>query len=103
MSVHDNRIKQALIELDCDQACFAGISGINQTRLSQAFRGTRDFSNVEIVKLNALIEELREIVAAAAPFPVSFRNVSAVQRILMCRREGVKWSISVREVEEPVR
>jgi hypothetical protein len=98
MGVHEQRIQTALTELACDQSVFSALSGINQSKLSNAFKGVRDFSNPEIVQMNALIDELREIVQAAAPFPVAFKNIVAVKRILECRREGVKWRVAVEEV-----
>jgi hypothetical protein len=100
MGVHDAKIRQALTELDIDQAVFAVISGVTPTRLSQAFRGTRDFCIPEILSLNELIAELRQIAQDAAPFPVAFRNVEAVRRLLEQKRGGVKWSIAVEEVED---
>ena len=88
MGVHDQKIRAALTELDCDQAVFSAISGVSQSRISMSFRGVRGFSIPEIQLLNALIADLREIAQDAAPFPVAFRNVEAVRRLLEQKRGG---------------
>ena len=82
MGVHESRIRQALIDLDIDQAAFAVLSGLSQSRLSSAFRGVRDFGGPEVEALSNLVSELREIVNAAQPIPVSFRNLDAVKRLV---------------------
>jgi hypothetical protein len=102
MGVHDQKIRAALTELDIDQNVFSAISGLSQTRLSQAFKGVRDFSIPEIQKLNALIDELREIARGAGPIPVAFQNVEAVRRLLEHGKSGIKWSVAVQiEDAEP--
>jgi transcriptional regulator with XRE-family HTH domain len=97
MGVHESRIRQALIELDIDQAAFAVLSGLSQSRLSMAFRGTKDFTGPEVEKLSALVTDLREITESANPIPVSFRNLDAVKRLLELRRGGIAWRAAVYE------
>jgi transcriptional regulator with XRE-family HTH domain len=99
MGVHESRIRQALIELDIDQAAFAVLSGLSQSRLSMAFRGTKDFSGPEIEKLSALVTDLCEITESANPIPVSFRNLDAVRRLLEHKRGGIVWAAAVHEEE----
>jgi len=99
MGVYESRIRAALVDLDIDQAAFAVLSGLSQSRLSMAFRGVKDFSGPEIQKLSALITELREIAESAGPIPVSFRNLDAVKRLLMHKRGGIKWTAAVHEEE----
>lgn len=97
MGCHESRIRATLLELDIDQTAFAVLSGLSQSRLSMAFRGTKDFSGPEVEKLSALVTELREIAESANPIPVSFRNLDAVRRLLEHRRGGIAWTAAVRE------
>jgi hypothetical protein len=102
MGVHETRIRQALTDLDIDQAAFAVLSGLSQSRLSMAFRGVKDFSGPEAEKLSALVQELREIVNSAAPIPVSFRNLDAVKRLLELKRGGIVWAAAFHDEETEV-
>lgn len=97
MGVHESRIRQALTDLDVDQAAFAALSGVSQSRLSSAFRGVRCFSGPEIEKLSALVTELREIADNAAPIPVAFQNIEATKRLLSLRRGGIVWAAEVHD------
>ena len=97
MGCHEQRIQAALLEIGCDQSVFSAISGISQSKISNAFKGVHDFSIPELQSSNALVTELREIAQSAAPFPVNFRSIAAVRHLLEQKRGGVKWSIAVQE------
>jgi hypothetical protein len=99
MSVHENKIRLALDKLGCDQSAFAIISGVSQTRLSQAFRGTKDFNGPEVERLSTIVNALRQISESASPIPLSFRDPAAIKRLLEHRQAGIKWTTTL-EVEE---
>jgi hypothetical protein len=100
MGVHESKIRLALDELGCDQSAFAIISGVSQTRLSQAFRGTRDFDGPEIERLSAIVSSLRQITRDAFPIPVSFHDPAAIKRLLAHRMAGIKWTTTLQIEEE---
>src|SRR5690242_12937809 len=88
--IHENLIRQALLELDITADVFSMISGFSAPRLSRAFRGKEDFSGPEVLTLNELIEHMRGIAREASPLPISFRNPKIVKDLIEKRRRGLR-------------
>ncbi len=90
--IHESRIKTAvLIELRMSADVFSKISGVSTNRLSLAFRGLKDFSNEEVIRLTNLVQELRTLKLDAEPFLLSFENPQVVGALLRDLRLGKRW------------
>jgi hypothetical protein len=86
----ERRIQAALAELDCPASVFAAISDVTGTKLTLAFNGSRPLTNEEGRRLEAVVNEMRELAQEHAPVPVSFRNASLIKPILEERRAAGK-------------
>lgn len=83
LDVH-SRLRDGLRELGCSPASFAAIAGISQDKISRAFRGVTPFSNIEGVRLERVLKEMREL-RDSGKRPV-WTNVNDIREALKARR-----------------
>jgi len=77
----ENRIRERMKLLGLSAAFVAALSGVEATRLSLAFRGIRDLSNDDAMKLLLLTENLVELSEAVRPLALP-SDVPGMARVL---------------------
>jgi len=80
------RMKQSVMAIST--ASLAALSGINPNRLSLYLGGTRQLPNHEILKLEDTIADLGKLIEAAAPWPLSFKDVGRIRDLINQTKAG---------------
>jgi hypothetical protein len=80
------RMKQTIIGIPT--ASLAALLGVNPNRVSLFVNGTKQLSNVEIVKLDALFDDLTQLVDCAKPWPINWRDVQLIKELLRRMKLG---------------
>jgi hypothetical protein len=76
------RINEKIAKLNCTVAFIAALSGISNTRLSNALSGLKALPGRDGEDINQLCADLIEFCNAQAPIPVELRNPILIKRIL---------------------
>ena len=85
----ERRVQERMAALGLSAANLAVVSGISATKISNAFRGLREFDSIESTKLLAVTSELIELVEAVRPLQLP-TNAADLARILdHLRREQI--------------
>jgi hypothetical protein len=93
---------QILDPIGCAANSFCVYAGVSEIRWSRACHGSKPLSEYESLQATKTAEELAGLAADAAPFPLSFRNIEIIRRLLEDRRQGTRWiplSVGGKEVE----
>jgi hypothetical protein len=69
-------------------ASIAALLVVNPNRVSLFLNGTKQLSNVELIKLDALFEDLIKLVECARPWPIQWRNVELIKDLLKRMKDG---------------
>ena len=80
------RMKQTIIGIPT--ASLAALLGVNPNRVSLFVNGTRQLANAEIIKLDALFEDLTRLVTCAEPWPINWRDVERIKDLLKRMKLG---------------
>jgi transcriptional regulator with XRE-family HTH domain len=81
-----HKMRQSILEIP--SSSLAALMGINPDRLSLYLNGTRQLSNVDIEKLDALFDDLTRLVECASPWPLQWRNVEIIKNLLKRMKDG---------------
>jgi|ERR1700730_2645524 len=87
----ENRINEKIGKLNCTVNFIAALSGISNTKLSNALNGIKPLLNNEGLAVNKLCDDLLEFCAEYAPVPIELRNAGLIKEILrdwQGRRKG---------------
>jgi hypothetical protein len=69
-------------------ASLAALLSVNPNRVSLFLNGTKQLSNVELIKLDALFEDLTRLVECARPWPIQWRDVGVIKDLLKRMKDG---------------
>ena len=81
-------LKRRMQDLNLNVAQLAAISGTAPNKLSQFLGGTRPISAVEITRLRNALDDVAQLIQAAQPFPLSFRNTTIVRELISDLKRG---------------
>jgi hypothetical protein len=91
MDIQISNIRHQLEQIGCSAEVFCTVADVPSARWNRALRGVVTISGPEIVRLSGIVRALREIVEAAKPLPLSFRNVEEVKVLLEYHAAMVVW------------
>lgn len=80
------RMRVDVLRLSMNQ--LAAISKIPAPKLSLFLNGTRGITALEVTKLRGTLDDLEQLVHAANPFPVDFRNAEIIRDLISKMKSG---------------
>jgi hypothetical protein len=89
--IYEDKIRSALTTLDCSADFLCAIAEISSKKLSRALSGIQALSGPELTHLMKTIENLKGLASDADPYPVSFRRVDLIRRMLERRKAGIHF------------
>jgi hypothetical protein len=81
-------IRTQMFGLGVNVAQLAEISGVAPNKLSQFVNGTRGIRNDEIARLRNSLADLEQLIAAAQPFPLAFKNTGRIRELILSLKRG---------------
>jgi hypothetical protein len=80
------KMKQTILAIPT--ASVAALLGVNPNRISLFLNGTKQLANSEIIKLDALFDDLTQLVDCARPWPINWRDVELIKELLRRMKLG---------------
>lgn len=77
-----NSLRTKRLELDLPIEAWAALTGIPASTLSMSDRGTKDLPIERFRQADAMLNELRDLVAFYAPVPIAWKDVAAIRELL---------------------
>jgi len=88
MSTYSNIISVKMASLGISQQQLAYYTSIHTNRLSPFLSGQKDLDAVSLTKINDALASLEKLAEAALPWPIDFRRVVEVKRLMEQLRFG---------------
>jgi len=82
MSTYSNIISVKMAALGISQQQLAYYTSIHTNKLSPFLSGQKDLGAVELTKINDALASLEKLAETALPWPVDFRRVVEVKRLM---------------------
>ena len=80
------RMKAHVLGLNVAQ--LSALSGFSMKKVSLFLGGTRGLMAVEITRLRNALDDIEQLVQAASPYPLSFRNVELIRDLISKLKSG---------------
>jgi hypothetical protein len=81
-------IRMEMYVLGLNTSQLAALSGVPPGKISLFTGGTRSLRNDEITEIRSAIADVKLLVAAADPFPVSFKDTARVKDLIKRAKLG---------------
>jgi hypothetical protein len=95
---NETMIRDRMLKLNLTAHFVAQLSGVPETRLSQAFRNVRDLDRDQVLAVTSTLREIESLADDCAPLPVSFVSPKVIRDVLDKKKNG-DLLIDVRMVE----
>jgi hypothetical protein len=82
MSTYSNIVSVKMAALGISQQQLSYYSGLHTNKLSPMLSGQRDLGAVELTKINEALAGLEKLAEAALPWPIDFRRVVEIKRLM---------------------
>jgi hypothetical protein len=88
MSTYSNIVSVKMAALGISQQQLAYYTGIHMNKLSPLLSGQKDLGAVDLTKINDALASLEKLAEAALPWPIDFRRVVEVKRLMEQMKYG---------------
>lgn len=82
MSMYSNIVNMKMAALGISQQQLSFYTGIHTNKLSPLLSGQRDLDAASLEKINDALANLERLAEAALPWPIDFRRVVEVKRLM---------------------